>query len=215
MPRADTDLIGWAGGFSRYISENWAQIGLTEAQLGELDAAVSQFSERYNGHVTAQAMAQAAKQEKDAARAELVDLVRGLVRQIQANPSVTNAERQAMGISLRGERRKIAPLPQSSPHLTIDTSRRLRHIIAFMDEAGAGRGKPDGVLGCEIWVNVGDERPSGPEQMQFLGLDTRSPHTTEFRGEDVGKTAYYMARWTNRRGQPGPWSRMGSATVVG
>ena len=32
-------------------------------------------------------------------------------------------------------------------------------------------------------------------------------------GADGGKTAHYMLRWENTRGEPGPWSETASATI--
>ncbi|HEV7858837.1 MAG TPA: hypothetical protein VGO91_09435, partial [Pyrinomonadaceae bacterium] len=68
---------------------------------------------------------------------------------------------------------------------------------------------------CEIWSKIGDPAPSDPSQLHFMGLDTSTPYMVQFGGEDAGKTAYYMLRWVNSKGEQGPWSQTASATITG
>ncbi len=50
-------------------------------------------------------------------------------------------------------------------------------------------------------------------ELTFLAIDTRTPYTTDFIGADGGKTAHYMLRWVNTKGEQGPWSETASATI--
>jgi hypothetical protein len=98
----------------------------------------------------------------------------------------------------------------------VSTAQRLRHEIRFVDEATPTRkAKPDGVMGCEIWVKVGTTPPADPAECTFLALDTASPYTAEYPGADAGKTAYYLLRWVTTRGEKGPWSETVAATITG
>ena len=45
-------------------------------------------------------------------------------------------------------------------------------------------------------------------------MTTRPTIRTNFRAGDGGKTAVYMARWVNTRGEKGPWSEVTTATVA-
>jgi hypothetical protein len=115
---------------------------------------------------------------------------------------VTDAQRQALGITVRSTSRTAAGTPSSRPVATVDTSQRLRHTINFSDESTpTSRVKPEGAQGCEIWMKVGDPTPAGPNDVHYLALDTRTPYTVEFEAADAGKAAYYMLRWisTSRR----------------
>jgi hypothetical protein len=50
-----------------------------------------------------------------------------------------------------------------------------------MDETTPdSRAKPEGVMDCEIWVKVGDPAPTDPDQLQFLGTDTRTPYVATY-----------------------------------
>ena len=44
-------------------------------------------------------------------------------------------------------------------------------------------------------------------------LDTRTPYTADYAGADAKKTAHYMLRWVNTKGEKGPWSETASATI--
>jgi hypothetical protein len=45
-------------------------------------------------------------------------------------------------------------------------------------------------------------------------MTTRPSFRADFRGADGGKTAVYMARWVNTRGEKGPWSEITAAKVA-
>jgi hypothetical protein len=165
--------------------------------------------------VAAQASAQAAREHKDAARDAIEAALRPLVNQIQATPGVTDAQRQALGITVRASARTAVGAPTTRPVVTVDTSQRLQHTISFVDElTPTSRAKPDGVAGCEIWMKIGDAPPADPSELRFLATDTRTPYVAEFDGVDAGKTAYYMLRWVNTRGDRGPWSQTVSGTIT-
>ena len=93
---------------------------------------------------------------------------------------------------------------------------RLLHVIHFSDELTPTRkAKPKGTMGAEVWVKVGDPAPVDESELTFLTLHTRTPYTAKYVGADANKTAHYMLRWVNTRGQKGPWSETASATIGG
>ena len=99
------------------------------------------------------------------------------------------------------------------PLVTVDTSQRLQHTIAFQDElTPTSRAKPEGVRGAQIWVKIGDPPPTDPNELTYLATDTRTPYVTDFDGVDGNKVAHYMLRWESTRGDVGPWSETASAT---
>ena len=216
IPDNDADLVAWTTNFVTYANGNLAALGLVAADMAPITTNQTTFNTTFNANIAAQNAAQSAAAAKDMARADLESVLRALVRKIQASASVTNAQRQSLGISLRGAARTPASAPPSPPILTVDTSQRLRHTIAFVDSTTpTSKAKPDGVLGCEIWVKIGGAPPTDPSELSFLGLDTRTPYTTEFDGADAGKTAHYMGRWVSTRTEHGPWSETASATIGG
>ncbi len=95
---------------------------------------------------------------------------------------------------------------------------RLTHELRLVDEGSpTRRGKPAGVAGAEVWVKLvdaGTPAPTDPAALSFLTLTSRPTVRTEFKAHDGGKTAVYMLRWVNTRGEKGPWSEICSATVA-
>jgi hypothetical protein len=47
-----------------------------------------------------------------------------------------------------------------------------------------------------------------------LTMTTKPSFRAEFKAGEGGKTAVYMARWVNTRGEKGPWSEITTAMVT-
>ncbi len=215
IPSSDADFDAWLKNFVDNVAENAAALGATPAQVTSLQAVKTDWDTKYPASITAQATAASAVQAKSDSRGAAEDFVRPFVSMLQANTAVTDAQRQALGITVRLKTRTAAGAPNSKPVASIDTSQRLRHTISFVDElTPTSRAKPDGAQGCEIWMKVGDPAPSGPNDVHYLALDTRTPYVTDFEAGDAGKTAYYMLRWISTRGETGPWSQTVSGTIT-
>jgi hypothetical protein len=65
------------------------------------------------------------------------------------------------------------------------------------------------------WLKIDGPPPVDPSELRYLATDTRSPYVAGFDGANGGKTAYYMLRWVNTRGETGSWSQTVSATITG
>lgn len=220
MPRGDGAFMGWAGTFLEYLQAHTAALGLEAAEAAAIAGAVAGYEAALAAHQTARQQAAAAKEVKNTARAAAESAIRAAVRRIQADPSVNNTQRAALGITVRDTVRtpNIAAIT-SRPLGRVDTSQRLRHTIAFVDEAAPHRrAKPAGILGCEIWLAVtpaGQPVPADLSELRFLGLATASPFAAAFTGTQAGQTAHYLLRWVKAAGIQGPWSETVSATIVG
>ena len=215
IPSADADLSGWLANFLNSANENLTALHLTTADMAPVSTAYGNWTSAYEHHLTAQTAASAAREDKDAKGEAVAAVLRPLVARIQATPTVTDSLRQALGLTVRSTTRTPAGVPTTRPVATVDTSHRLRHTIAFVDElTPTSRAKPDDVSGCEIWVKVGAV-PTDPSELSYLALDTRSPYVAEYDGADAGKIAHYMLRWVSTRGDRGPWSQTVSGTITG
>ncbi|MDT5123620.1 MAG: hypothetical protein QOC96_3102 [Acidobacteriota bacterium] len=215
IPRADGDFDAWLQNLVGNVTTNTAALGLTAADITPVQDAVTDWQTKYAANTTAQAAAQSARQAKDDSRAATEGIVRSLVGKLQASPNVTDAQRQSLAITVRSATRTATGAPTSKPLAQVDISQRLRHIISFLDElTPTSRAKPDGVQGCEIWIFIGANAPTGPNDFRYLATDTRSPYLVEFDAADAGKTAYYLLRWISTRGETGPWSQTFSGTIT-
>ena len=214
IPRGDADFNAWQANFVTYANANLANLGLAIPDLMSILSAQGAWTPSLTAHVAAQANAQSARATKDGNRTVLESLIRALVRRLQASSSVSDAEREALGITVPDLGAAAAASPSTRPICQVDTSQRLRHTIDFTDESTPTRkAKPAGVMGAEIWVKIGPTPPVDPSELTFLAVDTRTPYTTDFDGADGGKQAHYMLRWVNTRGETGPWSETATATI--
>ncbi|MBC8138826.1 MAG: hypothetical protein H8F28_23350 [Fibrella sp.] len=59
---------------------------------------------------------------------------------------------------------------------------------------------------------IGGVPPTDPSELAFLGLDTRTPYTAEYSGDDAGTLHGALE---NTKGQQDPWSETASATIGG
>jgi hypothetical protein len=139
------------------------------------------------------------------------------VRRLQASAAVSDAERANLGITIPDAQPTPAGPPTTAPVARVEAAARLRHVINFADAATpTKKAKPAGVNGAEIWLALtaaGVAPPADPAAYRFVALDTRTPYTLDFDGADGGKSAHYMLRWVNTRGEKGPWSATASVTV--
>ncbi|MBX3388285.1 MAG: hypothetical protein KF691_02390 [Phycisphaeraceae bacterium] len=218
IPRADAEFDTWQNGFASPAADFLINNLISEDLALRLLNAQILWQATYAQHVQKQAAAEAATQQKDEARAAYESLAREAARAIQGFPTVTDADRASMGLTVRASGRTPTPTPTSAPIARVDTALRLRHTIRFTDAATpTRRAKPKGTLGAELrlkLVDAGTPTPTDPSALQFLSLSTDGTATAEFEVKDGGKTAVYMLRWISAGGVAGPWSEPVSATVA-
>lgn len=218
IPRADADFDTWQNGFTSLAADFLINNLISEDLALQLFNAQELWDAVYADHVKKKAAAEGATQQKDDARAKYEALAREAARAIQGFPSVTDADRASMGITVRQSTRTPTPTPTSAPLARVETSLRLRHTIRFTDSSTpTRRAKPKGTLGAEVrlkLVDAGTPTPTDPAALQFLSLSTDGSATAEFESKDGGKTAVYMLRWVGPGGIAGPWSEPYSATVA-
>ncbi len=128
---------------------------------------------------------------------------------------LTIQDRNTLNLPARSNKYTATPVPTTKPVGKADTSKRLEHTIAFVDEATpTSRAKPEGVRACQIWVKIGTPAID-PSELSYVASDTATPYVAHFNGADAGKTAHYWLRWENTRGEVGPWSDVIMATIPG
>ncbi len=215
IPGPDGDFNAWQANFVTYATANAAALGLDPlVDIPPVATAQTTWTTDYGANTAAQAAAQAARQAKEAARSAFEGVIRPLVGRLQASADVDDTERAALGITVPDTKPTPVGPPTTRPVAVVDTSQRLQHTIAFVDESTlTSRAKPAGVRGAQVWVKIGDPPPVDPNELTFLATDTRTPYVANFDGADANKVAHYMLRWESTRGDVGPWSETASATI--
>lgn len=215
IPSGDTEFTPWVANFLSYVQAHTAELGLEADDVDPLVMQQTNWNFAYGEHMTAQATARSKREQKDTMRDILESSIRALVARLQASPLVDDVMREAMGITVRGGVHVASAESMTHPIGWVDINERLRHTVNFRNNSGTtGTAKPAGTTGCEVWVKIGDTPPTGPSELRFLGVATRTPYTVIHDEADAGKMAHYMLRWLSTRGEPGPWSETVSATIA-
>jgi hypothetical protein len=201
--------------FLPYATANATPLGLSTAQITALTAAKVAWGYAYTAHLNAQIAAVGATTDKNTKLDDLKELIRQAAATVQANPAVTDAQKELLGVTVRKTTRTPADVPTTIPIIQrIDTSTRAILRLNFVDSATPdSKAKPAGVRACELRQQVGGTAPTDPQNMAFLAMESRSPYRADFDADDIGKTAYFAARWVNTRNQPGPWSQIYMAVI--
>ena len=215
IPKGRASFDEWALRFKEYVSANYAALGLTVTQKNEIGNAVIASHDSFVDKQEKENIYRGAV-EKDREDVKIAEqCLRKYSRHIQGRPETTNTVREAIGITVRDKVPTPVGVPDIAPELWIDFSQRLQHKV----HSGTNpqnenlNKKPKGVTAIELRKKVG-EAPVGPDDMQTTAIMTSSPAVIDLAGQ-AGETVYYVARYLNTKGQPGPWSEIESAEVTG
>src|SRR6185436_18147212 len=101
IPSSDADFDAWSRNFVDNVVANAAALGLSPAQVTSLQAKQTDWGVKYPTSTTKQAESNSAVQAKNDSRSGYEDLIRSYVNLIQSTPTVTDADRLDLGITVR------------------------------------------------------------------------------------------------------------------
>lgn len=218
IPRADGAFSAWLGQYLQAAAQWWDAHG-GDGNLDPLRDLFAQWQADYAAQVAARAASEAARQSKEGSRIACEAEVRRMTRLIQGTPDTSNAQRAAIGITVRtppGAAR--TPAPASRPLLLVESGSRLTHRLRLVDESTPTRAaRPRGTLGAEVYLALVQPRQAPPADLssyKFVRTVTRGSAEVTFEMEQGGETAAYLVRWVSATGEPGPWSETVTATVA-
>jgi hypothetical protein len=214
FPSNDGEFDLFQAQFIGTVAASPAKYGLLPQDVAALQADQATWQKAFAGHGKAQDDARTATQGKETARGKLEVLLRGMARKVHGSVGDDNALRVAAGLKPREGTRSSIGAPTTRPLGRIEVKANRTLVVHFVDEETPTRlAKPQGVQGCQVWSFVGEAKPADASAYAFLALDTRTPYADEHHPENAGKTAYYLLRWQNAKGETGPWSDVVSMIV--
>lgn len=101
IPTQDLDLQAWLVNFVTVTNANLAPLGLVAADLTPITTGQTALSTAITDTIAKRAAFENAVQNKATQRRTTVTSVRTLVRRVQANPTVSNALKAQLGITVR------------------------------------------------------------------------------------------------------------------
>ena len=204
LPNSDSGLLAWSLNFKTLIVATPTAYGLTTA----LASAYGTLHDAYATALVACDPAirtRSAVPTKNTARGNLKANARLLADLVQGTASVTNAQKLALGLTVRSAPSPIPP-PSDAPGLDVVSVSGWTVNIKLHDAAVAGkRGKPAGVSGASVFTFVGATAPGDISAWQFVGNTGKTKVSVPFPNTlAAGAKVWLTAFWFNPRKQSGP-----------
>jgi len=205
VPKKDSALATFAPNFATIVTGSPATYNVTAAQCTALTTASTNFLTAYNA-VRAEGMrSKSLTAAKDAARAALLALLRPMYAGIAALTSVTDAQKIALGITVR-KSPAPQPAPADAPAVNVVFVRGRTVRLRLRDASSTTRrGRPAGVASATILSYVGTTPPADLAAWSFEANVTHTLVDVTFPAATApGAQVWFTVFWSNRRDQPGP-----------
>lgn len=210
IPTGQEALRSWANNFAGLITADPAKYALQPADAVLIQDAADDYDAKLTIALDPDTRTVVTIAAKDGAKAYGLTLWRAYAQQIKANLGVSNEDKLALGLNLDDDTPTPVPPPSTNPLLSIVASQAGVQTLRYADATTPDkRSKPTGVSHLVIYVNLrtpGDPAPMGATPCDYKMIATRQPVAVPFDPEDAGKIARYWGRWSNRKGEVGPWS---------
>ena len=220
IPAKDADFALWSANFAALIGANPTTYGLTSGQGTSVTTANTAFQTAYTTAINLATRTSPAIAAKDVARSNAEVIERQIAMIVRNNPAISESLKTGLGLTIPKTTPTPIPAPTSAPQIIFVSAAPQTVTLGYRDTASpAGKAKPAGAIGVELWRSIGTSAAVDPSQTRFVGTITKSPFSDSFEAGDVGKIATYFTRFATRSGpagkaQTGPWSAALSFNVV-
>lgn len=217
IPPRDGDLSTWGTNFAALIAAAPGTYGLTSGDATVITSVTAAYTAAYNLAVSPSTRTPSNVQAKNVAKISMLATVRPYAQTIALNAGVSSDDKIALGINPRTSTPQPITTPTTNPVLTIAQALTLQHVVRYRDSLASPsvKSKPYGVIGVQVFGTASATPITDQSMLDFLQQTTKSPFTTTWASGDLGKEAYYAARWVTRTGLVGPWSPIIKFTVAG
>jgi hypothetical protein len=203
LPRTDEGLLSFATPFSAKITATPTAFGVTAPIATSLAGKVTAYSTALLAAQDPATRGPQTIQEKNTKRSDLRAYIRSVAKQIQGTITVTDDQRQELGLTIRAQPSPI-PVPPDPPVLEIVERIGTDVRIRLHDGTSTRRGRPVGVQGARVYSHVGPTPPVNPTDWTLEGQATRTIVDIQFPADTApGTVVWLLACWYNPRGEVG------------
>lgn len=215
IPSTDTDLANWADNFNTLLTASPPTYGLVAGDATAVNTVVVGYLDAYAASIAPTTRTPVTISAKDDAKILMLATVRPFAQNISLNQGIISSDKIAIGVNPRTNTSTKIPIPTTYPVLTIPTALNLGHVLRYRDQLSEPtvKAKPFGATALQLFATASATVIADQTLLAYNANLTKSPATVLWEAGDVGKTAYYAARWVNEKGQQGPWSAIISATI--
>lgn len=207
IPQRESDMDNWLNNFKTLIAATPTAYSLTTSDATSITNGYNSWHTAYLAAVNPTTRTTATVATKNTQKALVLTLVRGYADTIRVNSAVSDALKIGLGLRVRDTVPTPVPPPSTYPMLSLQgMGVGVQDIRAADQLTPAKRSKPVGSAGMLIFRAVAEAPVTDPSQCAFLAFASKTDLKSNFTSADNGKTATYFARWTNSKGEMGPWS---------
>lgn len=207
IPTRDAELDPFLNNFQTRIAAAPASYGLVAGDATVITGTYNAWHAAFVAATNPATRTHTTIAAKDAQRILTVDIVRTYANTIRANTAVSDSLKLDLGLNVHDTIPSPVPPPSTYPILAISGAGPLMQDLRAADQSTpTRRAKPHGAAGLLVFRAIGTTPASDPGAAPFLGFVTRAEFNSSFSSADDGKVATYFARWTNAKGEVGPWS---------
>lgn len=207
LPSQENALDAWLNNFKTLIAASPTTYGLVAGDATALTAAFTSWHAAFLAATNPPTRTKSTVETKNIQKANILGLVRNYAATIRANIAVAPGAKIDLGLHVKDVMPTPVPPPATQPVLTITEPMRGAQALKIRDAVGGDRrAKPAGAAGVLLFRNVGTEAVTDYNQCAFMIFSGKTDLMAEFAPADNGKVATYFARWTNSKGEMGPWS---------
>lgn len=215
IPSRDPELESWLLNFKTLIAASPTSYGLVTADGTAITNSYNAWHTAYAAATNPATRTHVTIAAKDAQKILTLDVVRTYAATIRANGAVSDSLKLGLGLNVHDTEPTPIPPPSTYPLLTINSAGPLLQGLRAADQATpTRRAKPHGAAGLLLFRNIGTTATTDPTGAAFLGFVTKAQFQSTFTSEQDGKIATYFGRWTNAKGEVGPWSAPVSMRVA-
>jgi hypothetical protein len=209
IPTKDSLLDTWLLNFSTLFTANPSGYGFSSSDATVVANAYATWHAAYVVTQTPTTRSKPNIANKDAAKATALATVRPYAVSISLNKGVTNDQKAAIGVTVRGTGPTPIAAPSTSPILTWIAGTPGQATIRYADQnTPSSRAKPPGALQIQLCGAASVTVVTDPTTLPQLAVATKNPMGLNLPSGSVGKTVYLAARWLTRTGLYGPWSNI-------
>lgn len=218
FPSTDNAKSLFAQNFSTLITATPAAFGLSVLDATTLAGYVGTYVSALATSTNPMTKGPSATVGKNTARAQMMVVIRGIAKRLQANGAITAIQKTNLGLIVPDKVRTPILPPTTRPVLAVASLASRSLDIRIADEATpTKRARPRGVDGAYIYSFVaasGTPAPANLSAWTFRGIAKKADYLVDFDSADIGKIAHVRALWISTRGANGPVSDEVSGSIA-
>lgn len=207
LPKNDADLLAWTANFAAKINAAPADFGLTAPVAADYLGKQAAFAAALKTATNPDTRGKRTVYLKNQAKKALMTLARQVAKQVTGTMTVTDDQRQELGLPIPKGHRTPTPPPETAPAL-FATSVDGRIVTLELRQGTGRRGKPAGVASAIVFTAstaVGQNPPAaGDSAWQFAQNTSLTTVQIDCGPSATGDTVHFTAFWCNSKAESGP-----------